>query len=46
MCVVMTVAMVMLLMDFGPRGVLFMTMCCYNRYHGNAVMEGILCLVG
>jgi hypothetical protein len=29
MCVVITVAMVMLLRDFRPYGMLFMTMCLY-----------------
>jgi hypothetical protein len=27
MCFVITVAMVMLLRDFGPYGIIFMTMC-------------------
>jgi hypothetical protein len=37
MCVVITVAMVMLLMDFGPYEIIFINVCCYNRCHGNAV---------
>jgi hypothetical protein len=32
-CVVITVSMVMLLWDFGPNGIIFMTMCvCYFRF--------------
>jgi hypothetical protein len=37
MCVVITVAMVMLLRDFGSYGIIFMNVCCYNRCYGNAV---------
>jgi hypothetical protein len=29
LCVVITVAMIMLLRDFGPCGIIFMTMCVY-----------------
>jgi hypothetical protein len=37
-CVVTTVTMIILLRDFGPYGVIFMMcVCCYNRYHDNAV---------
>jgi hypothetical protein len=32
MCVVITVAIVMLLRDFGPY-VIFLNVCCYNRCH-------------
>jgi hypothetical protein len=39
MCVTVTVVMVMLLRDFGPYGIMFMNMCCYNRCHGNAINE-------
>jgi hypothetical protein len=34
-CVVITFAMVMVLRDFGPYGIIFV--CCYNLYHGNGV---------
>jgi hypothetical protein len=27
----------LLLKDFGPYGIIFMAVCCYNRCHGNAV---------
>jgi hypothetical protein len=37
MHVVTTVAMIMLLRDFGPYGIIFMNACCYNRCHDNAV---------
>jgi hypothetical protein len=29
-CVVITVAMVMLLRDFGPYGIIFVSMCVYH----------------
>jgi hypothetical protein len=29
--------MVMLLRVFGPYKTIFMAVCCYNRYYGNAV---------
>jgi hypothetical protein len=29
MCVVITVAMIMLIRDFGPYGIILMTMCVY-----------------
>jgi hypothetical protein len=32
MCVVLTVAMVMLLRDFGPYGTLFMTLHIFTRH--------------
>jgi hypothetical protein len=35
--VVITLAMVMLLRDFGPYGIIFFSVCCYNCCHGNAV---------
>jgi hypothetical protein len=28
-CAVITVDMIMLLLDFGPNGIIFMTMCVY-----------------
>jgi hypothetical protein len=37
MCVVMPVAMVMPLRDFGPYEIMFMNVCCYDRCHGNAI---------
>jgi hypothetical protein len=37
--VVITVAMVMLLTEFGPYGIIFMNVCCHNCCHGNALKE-------
>jgi hypothetical protein len=35
----------LLFRDFGPYGIIFMNVCCYNRGHGNAVKSfGALCL--
>jgi hypothetical protein len=35
--VVITLDVVMLLRDLGPHGIIFFSVCCYNRCHGNAV---------
>jgi hypothetical protein len=42
--VVIVIATVILLRDFGPYGIICMNVCCYNRCHGNFKGFRALCL--
>jgi hypothetical protein len=45
-CVVITVDMIMLLRDFGPNGIIFMTMCVYYFRFSRLCCRGYKILVG